>query len=110
MNYRVKLTHAIRRDLQKASDYIAGELKNPTAADRLTDEAEAAICSLRDMPFVHPLVMDEFLAGQGIRLMPVRNYVMFYVVREESKMVTALRFLYGGQDWIAILKGGVTPE
>jgi hypothetical protein len=32
MKYQIKLTHAFRRDLQNASDYIADELKNPAAA------------------------------------------------------------------------------
>jgi toxin ParE1/3/4 len=103
MKYRIKLTHAFRRDLLNAFDYIADELKNPAAANRLIDDAEKAVDSLCHMPFAHPPVMDEFLSGRGIRLIPVNNYIVFYVVREESRTAVILRFLYGRRDWQSIL-------
>ena len=110
MNYSVATAKSARQDMLQAAKYIAEKLYNPTAADRLLDEADEAICSLEEQPMRYPLVRDEYLANLGIRLLPVRNYLVFYVVREKSHSVTVLRFLYGKRDWASILRGETKPE
>ncbi|GHS94011.1 translation repressor RelE [Synergistales bacterium] len=104
MNYQVKLTGLVKRDMRHVAEYIANELKNPNAANRLIDDAEEHILSLSESSFLYPLVRDDYLAGNGVRHFPVRNYLVFYVVSEASKSVVVLRFLYGRRDWINILK------
>ena len=39
MNYSIDITVATKRDLADAFDYIDGMLMNPSAADRLIDNA-----------------------------------------------------------------------
>ncbi|MDR3338399.1 MAG: type II toxin-antitoxin system RelE/ParE family toxin [Treponema sp.] len=34
----------------------------------------------------------------------VKNYMLFYTINEEEKIVTVIRFLYGHRDWKNILK------
>lgn len=46
---------------------------------------------------------DESLSYQGIRKLLIGNYVIFYIVREENRMVTILRILYGKREWLNIL-------
>jgi plasmid stabilization system protein ParE len=105
MSYQVKLTVSLHHDLRRALDYISEELKNPAAAQRLHGKTLTTIQTLTDMPLRHPLVRDEFLAAQGIRWVPVYNYLIFYAVREEQELVVVLRFLFGRRDWQTILKG-----
>jgi plasmid stabilization system protein ParE len=104
MSYQVNLTGPARRDIQRAAEYIHGDLKNPIAALRLLDSAESALFGLRETPCIHPLVRDEFLAAQGIRWVSVRNYTFFFIVREETRRVVVLRFLYARRNWSAILQ------
>ena len=103
--YLIKITEPAEKDLQDAAKYIAVELKNASAAVRLLDATYEAVYSLEEMPTRHALVDDESLAGRGIRFFPVHNYLVFYVVREETKTVFIERFLYGRRDWITILRG-----
>ena len=103
--YLIKITEPAERDLQDAVKYIATELKNRTAAERLLDDAGKAIYSLEEMPSRHTLVNDEALAGYGIRVFPVHNYLVFYAIREEIKTVIIERFLYSRRDWVTILHG-----
>jgi toxin ParE1/3/4 len=110
MKYTVHLAGPAKSDMQNASKYISAELKNRTAARRLMLDTREAIRSLREHPLRFALVEDEFLASRGIRSFPVHNYLVFYVAREEGRKVTVLRFLYGGRDWAAILKGETRPE
>jgi toxin ParE1/3/4 len=104
MTYHVEMTEPAEQDIMDAVKYISEQLHNPIAADRLLDEAAKAISSLEEMPKRQSLVRDDHLARIGFRLFPVRNYLLFYVVREKAKKVVIERFLYGGRDWISILK------
>lgn len=102
--YKVVITNPAEEDLQKAVSYIANDLKNIVAAKNLLNEVEGTINSLSEMPNRFHIVDDELLASQGIRMVQIKNYLAFYVVREEAKSVTVLRFLYARRDWINILK------
>jgi len=103
--YQIKITEPAENDIQSAVNYIITELKNPEAGLRLFDDAYKAITSLEEMPYRHPLVKDEILASYGFRFIPVDNYIVFYVVREETETVVIERFLYSRRDWVSILKG-----
>lgn len=102
--YKVVITNPAEEDLRKAISYIANDLKNIVAAKNLLDEVERTINSLSEMPNRFHIVDDELLASQGIRMVQIKNYLAFYVVREEAKSVTVLRFLYARRDWMNILK------
>lgn len=102
--YKVVVTKPAEEDLRKAVSYIANDLKNIIAAKNLLNEVETAIKSLSEMPKRYHIVDDELLAIQGIRMVQIKNYLAFYVVREETKSVTVLRFLYARRDWLNILK------
>ena len=43
MSYRIHITSAAERNLNRAADHIEFVLKNPKAADDLLDEAEGKI-------------------------------------------------------------------
>ena len=103
--YYINITSLAETDIYEAAIYIKEQLLNPSAADNLIDAVEMAINSLSAMPSRHALVNDDSLANEGIRFMPVKNYLIFYTVREERKTVVIQRFLYGRRDWVTILKG-----
>ena len=105
--YHIDITEPAEIDMIEAASYIAGQLLNPSAAGRLLDDAETAILSLENMPQRHALVNDEDLARLGIRFIPVNNYLVFYVIREEKQTVVIQRFLYGKRDWVNILKSEI---
>jgi toxin ParE1/3/4 len=109
MTYQIDITEPAERDMIEAARYIAVQLHNRAAADRLLAAAEKAIYSLEETPNRQPLVRDEYLASKGIRLLAVHNYLVLYTVREEMKKVVIQRFLYGKRDWINILKGKPEP-
>ena len=103
MTYLTFITEVAEQDISQAARYIAQELLNPIAADGLLDEFENAVASLEAMPKRYPLVKNEELAALSFRIMPVQNYLVFYVVREKSRRVVIERFLHHRRDWIHIL-------
>ena len=69
MNYSIDITVATKRDLADAFDYIDGMLMNPSAADRLIDNAWKQFRSLDIFPQRFPIVTDPMLAGWKIRFL-----------------------------------------
>ena len=110
MSWSLHITRTAERDLISAADYIEFVLLNPQAAGDLLDEAEREIRALADFPERCALVEDPVLKAWGIRLLTVKNYLVFYVIGEENHTVHVVRFLYAKRNWIPLLRKGVSIE
>ena len=104
--YSLIITSLAAEDIFNTATYIADVLKAPAAANNLLDEIERHEEILEHTPAIYPLVPDEYLAQGGMRFAIIKNYLMFYVINEDEKTVTVIRFLYGRRDWIHMLKTG----
>ena len=67
------------------------------------DSIENSVASLEKMPKRHALVKNEHLASLGFRFLPIRNYLIFYIVRDDKNSVTIERFLHSRRDWLCII-------
>ena len=56
------------------------------------------IRSLNEMPQGHRLYESEPWHSRGLRILPVNNYLIFYIANEETTIVTVIRIIYGGRD------------
>jgi plasmid stabilization system protein ParE len=101
--YSLIITDIAEEDILNTITYIADVLKAPTAANNLLDEIEKHEEILENTPNIYPLVPDEYLAQNGLRFTIIKNYLMFYTINEDEKMITVIRFLYGRRDWKNIL-------
>ena len=102
--YSVNITDIAEEDILSTVKYISGELKAPKAANDLLDEIEKNEEILGKTPNVYPNVPDEYLAMKGLKFAIIKNFLMFFTVDEDAKMVNIIRFLYGRRDWKNILK------
>ena len=101
--YKVSLTETARDDLRDIVKYISSQLNAPTTALNMLQTIKAAISKLETIPSAYPLARDDRLAALGYRLLPVKNYIAFYIVDEKEKTVDVDRILYGRRDWRNIL-------
>ena len=101
--YKTIITEPAELDIIRAVQYIAGELLNPFAAEGLLDDIESSISSLGKTPKRHGLIRNEQLALAGFRFMPIRNYMLFYIAKEDTNTVVIERFLHSRRDWIHII-------
>jgi len=101
--YSLIITDIAEEDILNTVHYIADVLRSPTAANNLLDEIERHEEILENTPNIYPFVPDEYLAQRGLKFTMIKNYLMFYTVNEEQKIVTVIRFLYGRRDWKNIL-------
>ena len=103
MSYQIIITETAEADMTEICTYISKDLYAPESALALLDDVDCHILSLEDMPKRFALVSDERLARLGIRLIPVRNYLIFYSVDDRDETVTITRVLYAKRDWMHLL-------
>ena len=108
--YNVEVTQIAEQDYYKAEAYIKYELYNQKAAAGLAKKLHEAIKDLSFFLTKYPICNDDFLRVWEIRFVPVNNYLLFYIVREDEKTVYVLRFLYSRRDWQKILRKQLEDE
>ena len=101
--FEINLTEPAENDLRDIATYIGLHLHEPNAALNTIEAIEEKIDSLGRMALAYPLVRDDYLASIGYRLMPVKNYHVFYIAYEKEKAVDIDRILYGRRNWSYIL-------
>lgn len=108
--YAVKLTESAAQDLREIDRHIRFRLLEPETASQQIERLRVAVFSLKSLPERHALLMDEVLRGQGIRFVPVDNYLVFYAICADTQRVYVLRILYSRRDWRNLLTpGSPTP-
>jgi toxin ParE1/3/4 len=90
--YEIKYLPLARDDLIKTINYITTKLKAPKAANDLLNEIETSILRLEQFPFCCRLYKQYKDIKKEYRLLPVKNYAIFYVV--EQSVVEIHRVLY----------------
>ena len=98
MSYSVKITTEADNDLRSIYEYIAFELKSSENAIRQLDRLEQSISKLNEMPERYKLYENEPWKSKGLRMMPVDNFIVFYIPDNEKNTVTVIRVMYGGRN------------
>lgn len=94
--YELRYLSLFWEDLSEAAAYIAFELQNPIAAERLVDAVEASILDHAQNPTMAPTYRTTRARSLPYRWFPVGNYMVFYVVIDDT--VEVRRFLYKGRN------------
>ena len=98
MSMKLVYTFTAHKDLREIYEYIAYTLLVPETARSLTEKIISEIRSLEEYPERNPLYRDEPWHSQGVRFLPVKNYLVFYTVKSETWTVSVARIMYGGRD------------
>ena len=94
--YEVNITDEAQRDMESIYDYIAQELQVTDTAMNQYNRIAEAILSLDEFPERYELFKLEPERTMGIRRMIVDNYMVCYIVDEETVTITDV--LYGASD------------
>lgn len=98
MIYELIITEQADADLRGIYEYIAFELLTPENAARQLDRLEESIIRLEEFPQKFRFHDKEPWYSRGLRVMPVDNYVVFYIPDDDTKTVTVVRVMYNGRD------------
>ena len=103
MRYEVKLTPQAIRQIEETVQYISKILLEPGTAQKWADTLQSEIEKLDSMPLRYPLTEEEPWHTQGIRNMSVKNFLIYYWVDEETKIVWVTAVVYSRRDQITAL-------
>lgn len=103
MRYEVKLTAQAIGQVEETVQYISKILLEPETARKWADTLQCEIGKLDSMPSRYPLTEEEPWRRAGIRKMPVKNFIVYYLIDEEKKAVWITAVIYGRRDQIAAL-------
>lgn len=98
MSMKIVYTFRARQDLKEIYEYVAFSLLAPDAALGMYQKIIESARSLETMPERNPFYKEEPWHSQGLRFLPVKNYLLFYTVNLENSTVSIVRILYGGMD------------
>ena len=105
MIYEVVTTAQADADLRSIYEYIAFELLSPDNAAGQLERLEEHIVKLEEFPEKFRHYEKEPWRSRGLRVMPVDNYLVFYIPDEDAGIVTVIRVMYAGRDVDSQLKG-----
>lgn len=98
MIYEVTTANQADNDLRGIYEYIAFELLSPNNAKGQLERLEEHILGLEEFPERFRLFEKEPWHSRGLRIMPVDNYLVFYIPDKNKAIVTIIRVMYAGRD------------
>ena len=102
--YKIMYSPAAYADLDNIVSYLIDHFEDRKAAKNLSDAIRSKVRSLDDMPERFAQVEWEPWASMNMHRFPIKNYIVFYLVDNDRKLVTVARIFYGGQDIENIIK------
>jgi len=97
--FTVRIYPRAENDLIEIKEYFEQKLK--TSPNGLFSKFYESITILETNPLIYPLLKDPYLNQLGYRMIPIDNFLLFYVI--ENDEVQIHRFLYGRRDYLLIL-------
>lgn len=98
MMYEIIITGQADTDLRGIYEHIAFELLSPDNAAGQLDRLEKCITELGNFPEKLRLYEKDPWRGRGLRVMPVDNYLVFYIPDREAGIVAVTRVMYAGRE------------
>ena len=99
MTHRVQFTQTAEADIRDFVDYVANELMNPVAAERILSEIETTATSLRRRPERFPPFPVDTWARLGYRIRPVANCILVFLPDAQAATVTIVRVFHSSNNW-----------
>ena len=98
MTYSVEFSEQGNHDLDEILRYISEVLLSPQAAQKFFSAVNEKLVMLQNSPYLYPLYHDDKLANEGFHFVTIGNYLMFYLVDDDTTTVSITRILYGRRD------------
>ena len=98
MIYEVTTTAQADSDLRGIYEYIAFEMLSPENAAGQLGRLEENIIGLETFPEKYRAYEKEPWKSRGLRVMPVDNYLVFYIPDSDAQTVIVIRVMYEGRD------------
>lgn len=99
MKYTVNLTQNAIDDIGEIFEYISDVLCEKETAINIINLLHQNILSLEEMPGRFRTYENEPWKSRGLHIMPVKKYLVFYIIDDDNKTINIVRVLYGSRDY-----------
>lgn len=97
--YKVKLSIQAKNDYKSIIRYIKYELLEPIIAEKYSKLIKNELNSLEYQPQKFSIIDYDIIKKYNFRKLIIKNYIAFYRINEDEKIVNVERILYNGTDW-----------
>jgi len=105
--YKFIFTDLIMTDFDQIEDFYLENIKDEKVLINLFSSLHRKVIQLTEMPYSRALLRDDKLSAKGYRALQVKNFLLFYEINEDYKVIYLHRFLDGRSDWVNILKDDI---
>ena len=92
--YKIEYLPIAKKDMYDIIYYISNELKNPTAAKKLEKKFLDGEKNILSFPYGIPAYKPIKKLIHEYRSIKINNFLMFYIINENTKVITIVRVLY----------------
>ena len=92
--YELEYLPIAGQDMVEIVRYISRELQNPIASERMALKMIEAMEGLKTFPYANAVHHPIRPLKHEYRKLFIQNYIAFYRVDEEKKMITIVRVIY----------------
>ena len=104
MSYTVVLTDTAKQDIREIAIWVAEQSKDIEIAKRFVKELRDECKKLNAFPGIGSIPNDRMLKSLGYRFVVYNDYLVFYLVDEEHKIVNVLAILNSKRDYMRVMK------
>ena len=97
--YKVQLSIQAKNDYKSIIRYIKYELLEPIIAEKYSKLIKNELNSLEYQPQKFSIIDYDIIKKYNFRKLIIKNYIAFYRINEDKKIVNVERILYNGTDW-----------
>ncbi len=101
--YTVEYLPLAKNDMVGITKYISNDLESPLIAERFAVEMVEKIEGLSLFPYSNSVYFPVRQLKKEYRRLQIKNFIAFYYVDEQSKVVTVARVLYNKRNIGSIL-------
>lgn len=92
--YKLEFLPIAKKDIDNIIYYISNKLQNPTASSKLAIKLIKGANSILTFPYGAAIYKTKNELKYEYRSIKINNFLMFYTIDEDSKIVTIVRVIY----------------
>ncbi len=104
MKYAVVITDTAKQDLREIAMWIAKQSKDIEIAKRFVNELRERCQELYKFPSTGSFPRDHVLKSMGYRFVTHKEYLIFYLIDEENKIVNVMAIFNAKKDYMRVMR------
>lgn len=103
MAYKLDISENALEEIENTQKHITEKLRNPTAAKQFVSDLIKCLELLKTTPEIYEYCSDSRLNRKKYRRAIIHNYLLFYTIEEENKVVKIAHLYHNKKNYTSLL-------